>query len=152
MRMFYTDTETFSMSATCEYIPINNCKAEMQVDTGADSTVISKIWTELGKLQLDAEVRHLELYDGHQTVLRGSLTCDVEWNGSRYTQMQLAVVQSHKEFGLLGRPTQTGVNSITTQHLPAVKGYNAHVKLIPGSNPMFCKASKILLPLQDKVT
>ena len=58
----------------------------MQVDKGADSTVISlKIWTELGKPQLDGEIRHLKAYDGHQLTLLGSLTCDVEWNGSRLT-------------------------------------------------------------------
>ena len=52
----------------------------MHVDTGADSTVISsKIWTELGKPQLDSKIRHLKAYNGHQLTLLGSLTCDVEW-------------------------------------------------------------------------
>ena len=62
-------------------------------------------------------------------------------------------MQSDKEFGLIGRDLlpQQGVN-ITTEHLLAVKGYKAHVKLIPGLHPMFCKARKISLPLQDKVT
>ena len=44
------------------------------------------------------------------------------------------------------------MNNITAKHLPAVKGYKAHVKLIPGTQPVFCKARKIPLPLQDKVT
>ena len=111
------------------------------------------MWTELGKPQLDGKIRHLEAYDGHQLTLLGSLTCDVEWNGSRLTQKQLAVVQSDKEFGLLGRDLlpKYGVN-ITTEHIPAVKGYKAHVRLIPGTQPMFCKARKIPLPLQYKVT
>ena len=39
----------------------------MQVDAGADRTVISsKIWTELSKSQLDGKIRHLEAYDGHR--------------------------------------------------------------------------------------
>ena len=136
MGMFYTKEQIFSMSVTWEYISINNCKLKMQVDTGADSTVISsKIWTELGKPQLDGKIRHLEAYDGNQLTLLGSLTCDVEWNGSRLTQKQLAVK-----------------NNITAEHLPAVKGYKAHVKLIPGTQPKFCKARKIPLPLQDKLT
>ena len=60
MQMFYTNTQSFSMSAKWEYISMNNRKAKMQVDTGADSTAISsKIWTELGKIQFDGEVRHL---------------------------------------------------------------------------------------------
>ena len=44
------------------------------------------------------------------------------------------------------------MNNITTKHLPAVKGHKAHVQLILRSQPMFCKARKIPLPLQDKVT
>ena len=122
----------------------------MQVDTGAGSIVISsKIWTELGKPQLDGKIRHLEAYDGHQLTLLGSLTCDVEWNRSMLTQKQLAVMLSDKEFGLLGGDflPKHGVNNITAEHLPAMKGYKAHVKLIPRSQPMFCKARKIPLPL-----
>ena len=61
--MFYSKEQIFSMSATWEYISINICNLKMQVDTGADSTVISpKIWTELGKPQLDGKKRHLEAY------------------------------------------------------------------------------------------
>ena len=90
----------------------------------------------------------------------GSHVYDVEWNESRYVKKQLAVVESDKEFRLLGRDLlpKHCVNNITTEHLPAVKGYKAHVKLIPGSQPMFCKKHlflyfrKIPLPLQDKVT
>ena len=154
MGKFYTKEQIFSMSLTWEYISINNCKVKMQVDTGADNTVISsKIWTELGKPQLDGKIRDPEAYDGHQLTLLGSPTCDVEWNGRGFTQ-KLAIVQSDKEFGLLGRDLlpKHGVNNITAEHLPAVKVYKAHVKLIPGAQPMFCKARKIPLPLQDKVT
>ena len=137
-----------------EYITVKDHKIKMQVDTGADSTVISSlIWTELGKPQLNGKVRRLEAYDGHQLTLLGYLTCDVEWNGSTYRQQQLAVVQSDKKFGLLGREIlpQEGINAVSDERLPAVKGYKAHLKLIPGSQPMFCKARKIPLPLQDRV-
>ena len=147
MGTFYTKEQIFSMSLTWEYISINNYKVKMQVDTGADITVISsKIWTELGKPQLDGKIRQLEAYGGHQLTLLGSLTCDVEWNGSKLTQKQLAVVQSDKKFELLCRDLlpKHGVNIITAEHLPAVKAYKAHVKLIPGTQPMFCKARKYL--------
>ena len=105
--------------------------------------ISSKIWTELGKPQLDGRIRHLEAYDGHQLTLLGSLTSDVEWNGSRLTPKQLAVVQSDKEFGLLGRDLlpEHGVNNITAEHLPAAKGYKAHVKLIPGTLHQFTFAN-----------
>ena len=56
MGMFYTKEQIFSMSVTWEYISINNFKVKMQLDTGADSTVISsQIWTELGKPRLDGK-------------------------------------------------------------------------------------------------
>ena len=63
-------------------------------------------------------------------------------------------MQSDREFGLLGRDLlpKHGVDNITAEHLHAVMGYKAYVKLIPGTQPMFCKARKISLPLQDKVT
>ena len=88
------------------------------------AVISSKIWTELGKPQLDGKTRHLKAYDGHQLTLLGSHTCEVEWKGRRLTQKQLAVVQSDKEFGLLGEDLlpKHGVNNITTEHLPAVNG------------------------------
>ena len=41
MGSFYTKQKVASQSATWEYISINKFKVKMQVDTGADSTVIS---------------------------------------------------------------------------------------------------------------
>ena len=154
MGMFYTKQKVASRSATWEYISVKNCKVKMQVDKGADSTVISStIWTQLVKPQLDGKIRDLEANGGHQLTLLGLLTCDVLWNGSRYTQKQLVVLQSDREIGLLGSNLlpKHGVNNIKTKLLPAVKCYKAHAKLIPGTQPMFCKARKIPLPLQDKV-
>ena len=104
----------------------------MQVGTGVDSTVISSlIWTDLGKPQLNGKVRRVEAYDGHQLTLQGSLTRDVVWIGSKYRQQQLAVVQSDKKFGLLGRDIlpQEGINAVNDERLPAVKRYKTHVKL-----------------------
>ena len=154
MGMYYTRENVFNMSVTWEYITVKDHKIGMQIDTGADSTVISSLsWTELGKTQLNAKLRRLEAYDGHQLTLLGLLTCDVEWSRSKYKQQQLAVVQSEKKFGLLGRDIlpPEDINAVSDERLPAVKGYKAHLKLIPGSQPMFCKARKISLPLQDRV-
>ena len=55
------------------------------------------------KHHLGDKIRHLEANGGHKLTLLESLTCEVEWKGSRLTQKQLVVVQSDKEFGLLGR-------------------------------------------------
>ena len=146
MELYYTQENVFNMSVTWEYITVKDRKIKMHVDTGADSTVISSLmWTELGKPQLNGKVRRLEAYDVHQLTLLGSLTCDVEWNRSKYRQQQLEVVQSDKKFGLLGREIlpQEGIHAVSDEKLPAVKGYKAHVKLIPRSQPMLCKARKI---------
>ena len=103
---------------------------------------------------MDGKIRNLEADNGYQLTILGSLTCDVEWNVSRLTHKKISVVQSDKEFGLRGRDhlLENGVNNITTEYLLAVKGYKAHLKLIPGSQPMFCTARKIPLSLQNKVT
>ena len=112
------------MLVTLDYITVKDHKIKMPVDSGADRTVISSlISTELGTPQLNGTIRHLGAYDGHQLTFLGSLTCDVEWNGSKYRQEQLAVVQSDKKFGLLGRDIlpQEGINAVSDERLLAVK-------------------------------
>ena len=108
--------------------------------------ILSKNWTERDKPQLDGDIRHLEAYDGHHLTLLGSLTCDVEWTGSRFTQKQLAVVQSEKKFGVLDRDLlpKHGVNNVITEHLPAVKGYKAKLNLIPGSQQVTEKLEQMV--------
>ena len=106
--------------------------------------ISSKIWTELGKPRMDGKLRHLEAYASHQSKLPGSSTCIVEWNGSRHTKTTGSLIKNLDFLADTFYPS--------TVHLPAVKGSKAHVKLIPGSQPIFCKARQIPLPLQDKVT
>ena len=48
------------------------------------------------------KIRNFEVYVGHQSRLLQTLTCNVGWKGSMYTQKQLAVVQS-KKIGLIGK-------------------------------------------------
>ena len=54
---FYTKEQIISMSATWEYISVNNCKISVQVDTGADSTVISSKNDGLSLVKLSWIVR-----------------------------------------------------------------------------------------------
>ena len=105
--------------------------------------ISSKWWTELCKRQLYGKIRRFDAFDCHQLTLLGSRTSKVEWNGSRRIQTQ---PQSDKKFGLLGGDFlhKHDVNKITTEHLPALKDYEAHVKLIPRLQPIFCKARKDL--------
>ena len=108
----------YYMWVTWEYITVKDHKIKMQVNTGADSTVISSlIWTELGRTQLNGKVRRLEAYDGHHLTLLGSLTFDVERNGRKYRQQQLAIVQSDKKIGLHGKDMlpQEGINAVSDE-------------------------------------
>ena len=63
--------------------------------------ISSKIWTELGKPQLDGKIRQPDAYDGQQLTLMGTLTYDVEFNGSRLTQEQLVVCSLIKNLDYL---------------------------------------------------
>ena len=83
---------------------------------------------------MHGNVRHLQAHDGHQLMVPGTLPFDVEWNGSRLTQKQLAVVQPDTEFGLLGRDL-----------LPKHSEHLATENIAE-------QARKIPLLLQDKVT
>ena len=125
MGMHYTREKVINLSVTWDYITVKDHKIKIQVETGADNSVISSlIWSELGKPQLYGKVRRPEAYDGHQLTILGLLTCDVEWNGSKYRQQQLAFVKSDKKFGLLGRDIipQESINAVSDERLCAVKG------------------------------
>ena len=62
-------------------------------------------------------------------------------------------MQFDKEFGLPGRDLlhKHDVKIILNKHLSALNGCKVHVKLIPGSQRMFCKARIISLLFQEKV-
>ena len=47
------------------------------------------------------------------------------------------------------RLSREGINAVGVERLPGIKGYKANVKLILGSQPLFCEARKTPLPLQD---
>ena len=59
-RLYCTRENALNMSATLEYTTIKDQKRKVQVDTGADSTVISSfVWTDVGKPQLGGLIRRL---------------------------------------------------------------------------------------------
>ena len=47
-----------------------NLKMKLEVNTAADgTTVLNKIWTELGKSQFDGKIGNLGVYDSNQLTL-----------------------------------------------------------------------------------
>ena len=84
----------------------------------------------------------------------GSWNCGIAWKGCTYTH-QVAIIESEKFFGRSGRNI-TLMNQITqleelnlSAPSPAMKSHPATVKHKPDAIPMFYRALKILLALQD---
>ena len=87
-----------------EKISIDGKLVPMQIDTGADITVISThVWKEVLKSpKLEKYSKRLEVYDGHRLTTRGKLVTAIERNG-KFLLGDIIVVESRKPFGLLGR-------------------------------------------------
>ena len=69
--------------------------------------------------------------------------------------MNLTVVKSGKDFGLIGMDILSSENNesihcqinaqiLDVQELPAIKGIKATMELVEGAKPMFCKARPVL--------
>ena len=137
-------------------IKINGHDVPMQNDTGSSVTIIStKIWWESGSPTLSTSARWIEAYDGHRMLYLGHLKCEIPWK--KKTQcVDVAVIESEKEFGLIGRDV-TRVDHIhnaslsDVKVLPAIKGVKATIKLKPDAKPVFCRARKVPLALEDQV-
>ena len=91
----------------------------------------------------------------HEGIYRTEMT----WHG-RDVPVDITVVTSEKKFGLIGRDmlpdpvhatNDAHVTEKTFSALPAVKGVKASMKLKSGATPMFCRARKVPLPMEEKV-
>ena len=104
----------------------------------------------------------LEAYDGHNMRSLGKFNALFESNGNtKFNILELLVVESEKNFGLLGRDALSNFDAEVHQvssfqpavdsYLPTIKGVIANMQLIEGSSAMFCKARQVPLPMQEKV-
>lgn len=108
-----------SISAKTELVKINDVFVPMQVDTGASVSIIStKLWNKVRKPKLSKCIKVLEAYDGHKLRTKGEFQTTIETN-ENFQLVNLIVVESPKDFGLLGRDTLNegsihgvGVNAI----------------------------------------
>ena len=132
----------------------------MQHDSGSGITIISSaIWRDIGKPKLIPRTKWIEAYDGHRMNHEGIYRTEMTWNG-RDVPVDITVVTSEKKFGLIGRDmlpdpvhatNDAHVTEKTFSALPAVKGVKASMKLKSGATPMFCRARKVPLPMEEKV-
>ena len=76
--------------------------------------------------------------------------------GKKIHSIDVAVIESEKEFGLIGRDV-TRVDHIHNASLsdvivlPAIKGVKATIKLKPDAKRVFCRARKVPLAMEDQV-
>ena len=128
----------------------------MQNDTESSVTIIpTKIWREIGSPTLSTSPRWIEAYDGQRMLYLGHLKCEIPWEKKIHT-VDVAVIESEKEFGLIGRDV-TRVDHIhnaslyDVKVLPAIKGVKATINLKPDAKPVFCRARKVPLAMEDQV-
>ena len=119
-------------------------------------TIIStKIWREIGSPTLSTSPRCIEAYDGHRMLFLGHLNCEIPWE-KKIHSVDVAVNEPEKEFGLIGRDVTSvdhihNVSLFDVKVLLAVKGVKAIIKLKPDAKPVFCRARKVLLAMEDQV-
>ena len=138
---------------------INSNKIQMQIDTGADVSIISsKLWKDLGEPKLKHHNMKLTAYDGHIMKCLGYFTAEVETE-KRIHAIKLTVIESEKSYGLLGQDiiedTKT-INSATAKNkssdfLPVIRGVQAKMELLKDANNFFCRARPVPLALESKV-
>ena len=153
----YFSTPPSSVALT-ESVVIDNRAVRMQVDTGATVSVISsKMWKEWGEPKLVKCQRRLEAYDGHVLTTLGKFSAVLERNGIMHP-VHLVVVQSEKDFGLLGQDI-LNVSQVSFSHaishidpLPIIKGIVARMELVEGAKDMFCRARRVPIALEEKIS
>ena len=133
---------------------INSHDVRMQIDTGSSVTIIStKTWREISYPTLSTIPRWIEAYDGHRMLYLGHLMCEIPWK-KKIHSVDVAVIESEKEFGLIGRNV-TRVDHIhnaslsDVKVLPAIEGVKATIKLKPDAKPVFSRARKVPLAMED---
>ena len=140
-------------------VQLNGHRCVMEVDTGAAATIISaRIWRNMGSPSLAVSNRFFSAYDGHRMRPLGDLIdCCIQTNETM-TTATITVVESSKEYGLLGRdildkfvapPVIT--NAVDASSLPAMKIDPVTIDVADPTKLRFCKARPVPLPLVDKV-
>ena len=141
-------------------LQINGKSMVMQIDTGASVTVISsRMWKAMGRPCLRKSSRRMEVYDGRCLKVCGKFVATLE-KDSRFFPAELIVVESEKEFGLLGRDLIDKDDDEIVHHtssgeaefLPAIKGVTASMELLDGAKDVFCRARPVPLALEEMVS
>ena len=140
-----------------EPVLLNDHNVNMQRDTGASISVLSSnLWNAIGKPPLTKSHHTLHAYDGHTMMSLGKFSATICIN-NRFHPIDLVVVESDKNFGLLGRDflreesIHMTVPSTPELILPTIKGVKAKMELRDDATPMFCRARPVPIAMESKV-
>ena len=135
---------------------------QMQEDTGASCSIIStKMWMSLNKPTLEKyKGRQILSYDGHELKVVGIIKVLVNYKG-QYDVQELKVVESSRNFGLLGRDmlnqsamsvseVANKIDSINDE-LGVIKNAKAKLHIPDDVKPIFCRVREVPIPLQEAV-
>ena len=86
-----------------EKITVNGKEISMMKDTGASLTLISKtLWKQIGHPKLEEKNTGIETYDKHKMNYLSAFFSTVLYN-NKHVNVNIAVVDADRNFGLLGR-------------------------------------------------
>jgi len=150
--VFYVSDMNFIQSQF-DFIDIKGTKVKFMIDTGATVSLLpTKVFNNLG-LPLDtSNIPNLETYDGHKLNCIG--TTEITITHKENTKcVKLRIVKSDKDYGLLGRDVINANEYVLSvdKTLSTIKGFEASIRLKPGSKNTFCKARRIPLALEKEV-
>ena len=154
--VFTIQSGSVGQDGLIQQVQICDQTLSFQLDTGAQMSIMSEWqWNNIGC----PSVKHTDLkpanYDGSQIETIGLLSVPADICSERKV-IEFLVVKSNKAYGLLGRNVidaskcKIETNAITSQTLPAIKGFKASIVLVDDSKPLkFFKARRVPVHLKD---
>lgn len=136
-------------------VKINGHKLSMQVDTGAEVSLIPQnFWKQLGQPALRKCKRILRQFDGSIIACIGEFTATLETE-TKFITVNLVVTSAEKRHGLLGMDTvelqESAVTINAVAHLGCLRGFQAKIRLVDGAKPFYCAARPVPLHLRERV-
>ena len=157
----------------------NNANLEMEVDTGASTSIISEqtynqLWPQDRRPILQPTAVKLRTYSGEQLNIKGVITVEVQYNGQ--SESLPLIVANGQGPSLLGRDWLTKIcldwtqlcnnhvcyslslqgifadySSVFDTELGTLKGFKATIHVDPTAQPRFCKPRAVPHALKEKI-
>jgi len=148
--IFHISEENF-IHSRFENIYINERCVKFMLDTGATVSLLpTRVFETLNIPLNTSKILTLETYDGHKLKCLGTASVTINYKGKPQS-VDFRVVESERDYGLLGRDVLSVQILQVEKHLPTIKGVQASIRLKPGATNMFCKARRVPLSMENEV-